>query len=121
MRVLAGDIIATDNDGISSLFNLGDIAWTLTSTALVWIMIPGLGFLYSGLLRRKNALTQMYMGIMVLAAISFQVRIKHIVETVIDWIYVVVLLGFLISIQFHWQHVHRRPQFVFLRQKIMSD
>ncbi|KAF9029900.1 ammonium transporter [Hymenopellis radicata] len=68
----SGDIIATDSNGTSSLFNLGDIAWTLTSTALVWIMIPGLGFLYSGLLRRKNALSQMYMGLMVLAAVSFQ-------------------------------------------------
>lgn len=27
----------------------------LASTALVWLMIPGVGFFYSGLLRRKNA------------------------------------------------------------------
>ncbi|KAG8695143.1 hypothetical protein FRC08_008008 [Ceratobasidium sp. 394] len=39
------------------VYNLGDIAWTLCSTALVMIMIPGVGFFYSGLLRRKNALT----------------------------------------------------------------
>lgn len=70
----AGDMVATADDGTVSVYNLGDIAWTLASTALVWIMIPGLGFLYSGLLRRKNALTQIYLGVMVLAVVSFQVR-----------------------------------------------
>jgi Amt family ammonium transporter len=30
---------------------MGDIAWVLASTALVWIMVPGVGFFYSGLLR----------------------------------------------------------------------
>ena len=54
------------------VYNLGDIAWTLTSTALVWIMIPGVGFFYSGLLRRKNALSMIYLSMMTVAVVSFQ-------------------------------------------------
>lgn len=40
--------------------------------ALVWIMIPGVGFFYSGLLRRKNALSMIFLGVAVLATVSFQ-------------------------------------------------
>ncbi len=39
------------NDGATVVYNPGDIAWVLASTALVWLMIPGVGFFYSGLLR----------------------------------------------------------------------
>lgn len=39
--------------------NSGDTAWLLTSTALVLMMsIPGLALFYAGLVRSKNALTQ---------------------------------------------------------------
>jgi len=54
------------------VYNGGDIAWTLASTALVWIMIPGVGFFYSGLLRRKNALSMIYLSMMTLAVVSFE-------------------------------------------------
>ncbi|PCH45136.1 ammonium transporter [Wolfiporia cocos MD-104 SS10] len=54
------------------VYNLGDIAWVLCSTALVWIMIPGVGFFYSGLLRRKNALSMIWMCMMTVAVVSFQ-------------------------------------------------
>ena len=33
------------------VYNPGDIAWVLASAALVWTMVPGVGFFYSGLLR----------------------------------------------------------------------
>ncbi|KAH7882865.1 ammonium transporter AmtB-like domain-containing protein [Phlebopus sp. FC_14] len=65
----SGDLYSSDG---SSIFNLGDIAWTLASTALVWIMIPGVGFFYSGLLRRKNALSMIYLSVMTVAVVSFQ-------------------------------------------------
>jgi Amt family ammonium transporter len=55
------------------VYNAGDIAWVLASTALVWIMIPGVGFFYSGLLRRKNALSMIYLSMMTVAVVSFQV------------------------------------------------
>jgi ammonia channel protein AmtB len=41
--------------------------------ALVWIMVPGVGFFYSGLLRRKNALSMIYLSMMTIAVVSFQV------------------------------------------------
>lgn len=68
----SGSIIATDADGVVSVYNNGDIAWTLTCAALVWLMIPGLGYMYSGLLRRKNALSQIYLSLVCLAVVSFQ-------------------------------------------------
>ncbi|KAK0472599.1 ammonium transporter [Armillaria novae-zelandiae] len=68
----SGTITATDVDGVVSVYNNGDIAWTLTCAALVWLMIPGLGYMYSGLLRRKNALSQIYLSLVCLAVVSFQ-------------------------------------------------
>lgn len=68
----AGDLLWSAN-GQSGVYNLGNIAWTLASTALVWIMIPGVGFFYSGLLRRKNALSMIYLSMMCVAVVSFQV------------------------------------------------
>lgn len=65
----SGDLISSD--GVT-VYNMGDIAWTLASTALVWIMIPGVGFFYSGLLRRKNALNMIYLSMMTVATVSFQ-------------------------------------------------
>jgi ammonia channel protein AmtB len=41
--------------------------------ALVWIMIPGVGFFYSGLLRRKNALSMIFLSMVTVAVVSFQV------------------------------------------------
>ena len=55
------------------VYNLGDIAWMISATALVWIMIPGVGFFYSGLLRRKNALSMIWLSMVTLAVVSFQV------------------------------------------------
>jgi Amt family ammonium transporter len=48
---LAGDLVVTAEDGTQVVYNMGDISWVLASTALVWIMVPGVGFFYSGLLR----------------------------------------------------------------------
>lgn len=62
--------------GEDVVYNLGDIAWVLASTALVWLMIPGVGFFYSGLLRRKNALSMIWLSMIVLAVVSFQVSDK---------------------------------------------
>jgi ammonium transporter, Amt family len=70
----AGSLIVTDSAEVSVLYSPGDIAWTLASMALVWIMIPGVGYFYSGLLRRKNALSMIYLGMMTIAVVSFQVR-----------------------------------------------
>lgn len=71
----AGQLIYTDpTTGVETTYNGGDIAWTLASTALVWLMVPGVGFFYSGLLRRKNALSLIYLSVAVLGIVSFEVR-----------------------------------------------
>jgi len=67
----SGDLEWSNSTG-SGVYNLGDIAWVLASTALVFIMIPGVGFFYSGLLRRKNALSMIYLSMMSVAMVSFQ-------------------------------------------------
>ncbi|KAG0023099.1 hypothetical protein BGZ80_010401 [Entomortierella chlamydospora] len=51
------DNSTTSQPLIGSQYEPGDIAWTLTSTALVWLMIPGIGYFYSGMARSKNALS----------------------------------------------------------------
>jgi Amt family ammonium transporter len=54
-------------------YTTGDVAWVLTSTALVWLMIPGVGFFYSGLARRKSALSLIFLSLMSVSIVSFQV------------------------------------------------
>jgi len=68
----SNDNVVTLPDGSVHIYNNGDIAWVLTSTALVWLMVPGVGFFYSGLLRRKNALTMIYLSMMSIGVVSFQ-------------------------------------------------
>jgi Amt family ammonium transporter len=50
----------------------GNTAWVLASTALVMIMIPGLGFFYSGLVRKKNVVDMMALSIAALALVGIQ-------------------------------------------------
>jgi len=66
------DLIATLPDGTLIAYDPGDIAWVLTCTALVWIMIPGLGYLYSGLVRRKNALSLLLLTLLSQAVVTLQ-------------------------------------------------
>ncbi len=47
----------------------GDFAWMLTSSALVFIMTPGLAFFYGGLVKRKNIINTL-MSSVVLMGIS---------------------------------------------------
>jgi len=52
----------------------GDTAWMLIATALVFFMIPGLGFFEAGLIRAKNSLNvimQMWTGACVLSVLYF--------------------------------------------------
>ncbi|KAK1076758.1 hypothetical protein LTR33_008666 [Friedmanniomyces endolithicus] len=53
-------------------YESGDIAWMITSTALVLLMIPGVGFFYSGLARRKSALSLIWLSLMATAVTTFQ-------------------------------------------------
>ena len=66
----------TGGDSLEQNLNLfyetGDIAWVLASTALVLLMIPGVGFFYSGLARRKSALSLIWLSVMSVAVVSVQ-------------------------------------------------
>jgi Amt family ammonium transporter len=68
--------IATGGDSLTEDLNMfyssGDIAWVITSSALVLLMIPGVGFFYSGLARRKSALSLIWLSIMSVGVVSFQ-------------------------------------------------
>jgi Amt family ammonium transporter len=48
----------------------GDTAWLLVATALVMVMLPGLGLFYGGLVRRKNALSTIGHSFFGLAIVS---------------------------------------------------
>ncbi|KAI9599583.1 ammonium transporter 1 [Syncephalis fuscata] len=52
--------------------NNGDQAWVLTSTALVFIMIPGVGYFYSGMARSKNALSLIFLSMLSLAVVGLE-------------------------------------------------
>lgn len=65
-------MIVTYGDGQIVAYNPGDIAWILTCTALIWLMIPGLGYMYSGLARRKNALHLLLITLVALATVTLQ-------------------------------------------------
>ncbi len=67
-------MVIYNDDGTVNKYNLGDISWIIAASALVWIMIPGLGFFYSGLLRRKNAASMLWAGMVCIGVVSFQVR-----------------------------------------------
>ncbi|KAI0402805.1 ammonium transporter [Xylaria palmicola] len=68
--------IATGGDSLTEDLNIfyetGDIGWMITATALVLLMIPGVGFFYSGLARRKSALSLIWLSVMATAVTSFQ-------------------------------------------------
>lgn len=50
----------------------GDFAWILTSSAFVLLMVPGVGFFYSGLARRKSALALIWLSLISIAIVGFQ-------------------------------------------------
>jgi Amt family ammonium transporter len=48
----------------------GDVAWILTSSALVMIMTPGLAFFYGGLVKRKNIINTIMSSIILMGLSS---------------------------------------------------
>ncbi len=60
------------NYDLNVFYTTGDIAWVVTASALVLLMIPGVGFFYSGLARRKSALSLIWLSLMSVAVVSFQ-------------------------------------------------
>ncbi|OXA52020.1 ammonium transporter 1 [Folsomia candida] len=53
-------------------YNPGDTGFVLASTALVWLMIPGVGYFYSGMARSKSALSLIMLSCWSIAVVSVQ-------------------------------------------------
>ncbi|KAK1826558.1 ammonium transporter mep2 [Podospora conica] len=64
-----GDSLTED---LNIYYSNGDFAWIMTSSALVLLMIPGVGFFYSGLARRKSALALIWLTLISIAVVGFQ-------------------------------------------------
>ncbi|CAI6052102.1 unnamed protein product [Clonostachys chloroleuca] len=66
---LGGD---STTENLNQWYQSGDQAYILLSAALVMLMIPGIAFLYSGLARRKSALSMLWVVMMSFSVIVFQ-------------------------------------------------
>lgn len=64
-----GDIMKVN---LNDQFDKADMTWVATSAVLVWIMIPGVGLLYSGISRKKHALSLLWASIMAACLTAFQ-------------------------------------------------
>ncbi|KAK4196229.1 ammonium transporter AmtB-like domain-containing protein [Triangularia verruculosa] len=59
-------------EDINAPYSAGDFAWIMTCTGLVLLMVPGVGFFYSGLARRKSALALIWLSLISIAVVGFQ-------------------------------------------------
>ncbi|MFD2969879.1 ammonium transporter [Sphingobacterium bambusae] len=51
-------------------YNGADVAWMLTSTALVLIMTPGLAYFYGGMVKKKNVISTMLQSFICMAVVA---------------------------------------------------
>jgi len=56
--------------GDTSGIDKGDVAWMLASTALVFLMTPGLGFFYGGMVKPKNVISTLLQSFIAMGLIS---------------------------------------------------
>lgn len=66
---LGGD---SNTENLNQWYQAGDQAYIIVASAMVLIMVPGLGFLYSGLARRKSALSMLWACMASMSVITFQ-------------------------------------------------
>lgn len=57
---------------LNEQFVAADMVWVGASAALVWIMIPGIGLLYSGVSRKRHALSLLWASLMAACLTGFQ-------------------------------------------------
>ncbi len=55
---------------VSEGINSGDVAWMLTSTALVMLMTPGLALFYGGMVNSKNVISTMLQSFICMGVVS---------------------------------------------------
>ncbi|KAI9750325.1 MAG: hypothetical protein M4579_006520 [Chaenotheca gracillima] len=59
-------------ENLNQWYQSGDQAYIIVASAMVLLMVPGLGFLYSGLARRKSALSMIWACMASFSVITFQ-------------------------------------------------
>jgi Amt family ammonium transporter len=55
------------------LIQTGDYAWIMASTALVFMMVPGIALFYSGIRSQGTALSLIWLSMMTTAVVTIQV------------------------------------------------
>ena len=90
--------------GDDYLYNNGDTAWVLVSTALVLIMTPGLAFFYGGMVQKKNVISTMLQSFVSMAVIT------------VLWIFI----GFSLAFGDSFQGVIGDPRSYFLFQNVIN-
>ncbi|KAK6430079.1 low affinity high capacity ammonium permease, partial [Oleoguttula sp. CCFEE 5521] len=68
-EALGGD---SNYENLNQWYQSGDQAYIIIASAMVLVMVPGLGFLYSGLARRKSALSMIWACMGSFSIITFQ-------------------------------------------------
>ncbi|EFY88355.1 ammonium permease [Metarhizium acridum CQMa 102] len=63
---------STNVHDLNIFYDTGNLAFLTISSVLVLLMIPGVGFFYSGLARRKSALQLVLLSMLSVAVIGFQ-------------------------------------------------
>lgn len=58
------------DNSTSYVYNAADIAWMLTSSALVLIMTPGLAYFYGGMVKKKNVISTMLQSFICMAVVG---------------------------------------------------
>jgi Amt family ammonium transporter len=62
----------TGYENLNKWYQSGDQSFIIVASAMVLLMVPGIGFLYSGLARRKSALSLMWVCMSAGTVITFQ-------------------------------------------------
>jgi len=68
--VLALIFPSVPKNNLSHEYEAADIAWMLTSTALVLIMTPGLAYFYGGMVRKKNVISTMLQSFICMVVVA---------------------------------------------------
>ena len=51
-------------------YNAADMAWVIVAATLVFLMTPGLGFFYGGMVHRKNVISTMMKSVVAAGVVS---------------------------------------------------
>ncbi|KAJ1328885.1 Ammonium transporter [Microdochium nivale] len=63
---------SSESASFDVFYQSGNLAWIMICSALVLLMIPGVGLFYSGLARRKSALSLIMLSLLSIAIVDFQ-------------------------------------------------